>query len=130
MQADQCWVRGPLLLLLGNGQFERWAPWAEIGIATAGTATEQFVGLGKPALSLPGPGPQFTLGFAQRQSRLLGGAVQVCANETELTQHLEALLENHAKCQLLGQRGRQRMGSSGGSKAIARAVIRALNPGG
>ena len=130
LHADQCWVRGPLLLLLGSGRFERWASWAEVGVATAGTATEQLVGLGKPALSLPGPGPQFTRGFASRQSRLLGGAVQVCANEFELSQQLTALLENHARRQELGQRGRQRMGSPGGSEAIARAVIRALAPGG
>lgn len=130
LHADQCWVRGPLLLLLGSGRFERWAAWAEVGVATAGTATEQLVGLGKPALSLPGPGPQFTRGFASRQSRLLGGAVQVCANEIELTQQLTALLENHARRQELGQRGRQRMGSPGGSEAIARAVIRVLAPGG
>ena len=119
-----------MLLLLGSGRFERWASWAEVGVATAGTATEQLVGLGKPALSLPGPGPQFTRGFASRQSRLLGGAVQVCANEIELTQQLTALLENHARRQELGQRGRQRMGSPGGSEAIARAVIRVLAPGG
>ena len=130
LEADQCWVRGPLLLLLGSGRFERWASWAEVGVATAGTATEQLVGLGKPALSLPGPGPQFTRGFASRQSRLLGGAVQACASDSDLSQQLGALLENHAKRQELGQRGRQRMGSSGGSEAIARAVIRALAPGG
>jgi len=38
----------------------------------AGTATEQFVGLGKPAIAIPGIGPQFTAAFAEAQSRHLG----------------------------------------------------------
>ena len=41
----------------------------------AGTATEQFVGLGKPAIAIPGNGPQFTPAFAEAQSRLLGGSL-------------------------------------------------------
>ena len=72
-EADAAW-RGPGgLLLLGRGRFETWGPWAELGLACAGTATEQLVGLGCPALSLPGQGPQFKRGFAERQSRLLAG---------------------------------------------------------
>ena len=77
-QAAIAWRRGALILLVGPGRFATWAPWAELGLATAGTATEQLVGLGIPALSLPGRGPQFKAGFARRQSRLLGGAVQPC----------------------------------------------------
>ncbi len=73
--AAALWRRGRLELLVGPGRFAAWAPLAELGLATAGTATEQLVGLGVPALSLPGPGPQFKAGFARRQSRLLGGAV-------------------------------------------------------
>ena len=65
-------MRGPLLVLIGVKCFHTWAGWAEAGVATAGTATEQLVGLGIPALSLPGAGPQFQWPFARRQSRLLG----------------------------------------------------------
>lgn len=66
------WSRGRVLLWIGPGRFAAWAATAEVGLAAAGTATEQLVGLGIPALSLPGPGPQFKRGFAERQSRLLG----------------------------------------------------------
>ena len=45
---------------------------ADVAIAMAGTATEQFVGLGKPAISIPGAGPQFTEVFAEAQTRLAG----------------------------------------------------------
>ncbi|MEM7712585.1 MAG: lipid-A-disaccharide synthase-related protein, partial [Cyanobacteria bacterium P01_A01_bin.68] len=47
----------------------------DIAIAMAGTATEQFVGLGKPAFIIPGEGPQFTPAFAEAQTRLLGSSV-------------------------------------------------------
>ena len=71
--ADAAWNGPGGLLLLGRGRFETWAPWAELGLACAGTATEQLVGLGCPALSLPGQGPQFKRGFAERQAAFWAG---------------------------------------------------------
>ncbi|AKV71223.1 hypothetical protein VL20_6511 [Microcystis panniformis FACHB-1757] len=41
----------------------------------AGTATEQLVGLGKPAITIAGSGPQFTPHFAKLQQRLLGCSI-------------------------------------------------------
>ena len=113
------WQQGSCRLLLGPGQFSRWAAWGEVGLATAGTATEQLVGLGIPALSLPGPGPQFKAGFACRQSRLLGGAVRPCRSPAELAARLAALLGQPEQRQRLGRRGRQRMGQPGGSARLA-----------
>jgi uncharacterized protein (TIGR03492 family) len=121
-EARAAWRQGPLLLLLGPGQFAPWASWAEVGVATAGTATEQLVGLGVPALSLPGPGPQFTRGFARRQCRLLGGAVQLCATAEALRERLLALLLDPRARELQGQPGRQRMGPAGGSAALAALI--------
>nr|WP_259736973.1 lipid-A-disaccharide synthase-related protein [Synechococcus sp. CS-1329] len=121
--AWQCQQR---LLLLGPGCFERWAGWGEVGLATAGTATEQLVGLGVPVLSLPGPGPQFKRGFARRQSRLLGGAVQPCASGQELALELERLLGDAQRRRHLGAIGRQRMGEAGGSERLAELVDREL----
>jgi uncharacterized protein (TIGR03492 family) len=120
--AASAWGRGALRLLLGPRQFACWAPLAEVGVATAGTATEQLVGLGVPALSLPGPGPQFKAAFARRQSRLLGGAVEPCHSGAELAQKLAALLNNPARRQQLGAIGRQRMGPCGGSVRLAELV--------
>ena len=117
--AASAWGRGPLRLLLGPKQFGPWAPLAEVGLATAGTATEQLVGLGVPALSLPGPGPQFKAGFARRQSRLLGGAVEPCPSSADLSQKLMALLDDGARRRQLGAIGRHRMGPSGGSERLA-----------
>jgi uncharacterized protein (TIGR03492 family) len=120
------WRRGPLELLLGPGCFQRWASWGEVGLATAGTATEQLVGLGVPALSLPGPGPQFKAGFARRQCRLLGGAVQPCRSGAELRRRLAALLADPEQRQQLGAIGRRRMGRAGGSAALAALVAHRL----
>ena len=128
LEAAECWVHGSVLLLLGPGRFQQWVAWAEAGVATAGTATEQMVGLGIPALSLPGRGPQFTHGFAKRQSRLLGGAVRTCKSEAELGRRLGQLLNDPLLQQEMGRVGRQRMGPAGGSEAIAREVIRQLAP--
>lgn len=116
------WKTRDLELWLGVGCFEDWAPWAQVGLATAGTATEQLVGLGLPVVSLPGPGPQFTAGFARRQSRLLGGAVQPFRTQAEVRHHLLALLEDSGLRTAQGLRGKRRMGPPGGSDALARLI--------
>ncbi len=92
--AQSCWVNGSCHIFLGTGKFSLWASWVEIGLANAGTATEQLVGLGIPALSLPGKGPQFKRSFASRQSRLLGGAVMPCRSPDIFVENLEALLND------------------------------------
>lgn len=114
------------LLLHGPGRFSRWAPWATVALACAGTATEQCVGLGVPALSLPGPGPQFQAGFARRQSRLLGGAVAVCRDAADLGARLDRLLDDPTLRQHLGNRGRRRMGPAGGSERLAGLIAERL----
>jgi len=129
-QAASAWRRGALILLVGPGRFATWAPWAELGLATAGTATEQLVGLGIPALSLPGRGPQFKAGFARRQSRLLGGAVRPCHTPAELTARLRELLADGGERRRLGRIGCRRMGPSSGSERIAALVVDRLLAGG
>ena len=124
--AARCWRRGPLRLLIGPGCFSRWAPWASAGLATAGTATEQLVGLGIPALSLPGPGPQFKAGFARRQSRLLGGSVLPCRTPGQAAERLAVLLREPGLRQRLGAIGRARMGPAGGSARLAALVVQRL----
>ena len=123
---EQIWRRGGIALWLGKGTLGAWAGWAELALATAGTATEQVVGLGLPALSLPGSGPQFKAGFARRQSRLLGGAVQPCRSPEELGRRLEALLNDGPERQRLARIGRRRMGGPGGSVRLAALIERHL----
>ena len=115
------------MLLIGRRCFDTWSGWAEVGLATAGTATEQLVGLGIPALSLPGPGPQFKASFARRQSRLLGGSVQPCSTPIALASALERLLANADLRRKLGRIGQQRMGTSGGSDRLAQLILNHLH---
>jgi uncharacterized protein (TIGR03492 family) len=127
--AQATWRRGEITLVVGPGRFEHWACWGEVGLATAGTATEQLVGLGVPALSLPGPGPQFKVGFARRQSRLLGGAVVPCHGPAELATRLTQLLRDERLRRDLAAIGRRRMGPAGGSERLARLLEeRLLDP--
>ena len=126
IDCDSFWKKDSNYLFVGQGKFNLWAQWAEIGIATAGTATEQLVGLGKPVLSLPGRGPQFTYGFAKRQSRLLGGSVLVCKNKQILARKLYLLMSNSLIRRYLGEIGRNRMGPYGGSFALARNISKKL----
>ena len=124
--AAAAWRCGERWLLIGPGRFAAWAAQADVALAAAGTATEQAVGLGVPALSLPGPGPQFKLGFAQRQSRLLGGSVRVCSSPAALAQRLELLLREPGLRRELGAIGRRRMGAAGGSEALAALIEQRL----
>ncbi len=124
--AAAAWERAGLQVLIGPGRFVDWAPWAEVGLATAGTATEQLVGLGVPALSLPGEGPQFKASFARRQSRLLGGAVLPCHTAAELGMRLADLLEDAPERRRLGSLGRRRMGRAGGSERLAGLIATRL----
>ena len=85
------------------------------------------MGLGIPALSLPGPGPQFHRPFARRQSRLLGGAVRPCSTGAELRERLQTLLSTPELRKKLGTIGRRRMGSPGGSARLAEFVLERLH---
>jgi uncharacterized protein (TIGR03492 family) len=99
---------------------------ADVVLAMAGTATEQAVGLGKPAVTLPGPGPQFTRSFAQAQRRLLGEAVALAHGPDQAARRVEDLLAEPAERMRRGAIGQARMGPPGSSARIARAFVGAL----
>jgi len=95
-------------------------------IAMAGTATEQFVGLGKPALSIPGKGPQFTPAFAEAQTRLLGPSLILVEQPDKVAHVLQQLLRDPDWLQLIAENGRQRMGQPGAARRIANCLMRLL----
>jgi uncharacterized protein (TIGR03492 family) len=114
------------LLLVPSG-FNDCLHQADFAIAMSGTATEQFVGLGKPALILPGAGPQFTPAFAEAQTRLLGPSVTLVNSPTEIVSAVQALLHNPDRLQLIAANGRNRMGASGAADRMADCLMRLLN---
>ena len=92
---------------------------ADLAIAMSGTATEQFVGLGKPAIIMPGNGPQCTFAFVEAQTRLLGCSVTLVANPQEVAKVISSLLNDRQKLQEIAQNGQIRMGTPGAAKRIA-----------
>lgn len=113
-------------LTLGGGSFSEYAYRAEVAIAMAGTATEQFVGLGKPVLTLPGAGPQFTAAFAEAQTRLLGSSVLHLKTPSQIASCLRQLLRNPGELGNIATNGRRRMGPSGAADRIAQTLIEIL----
>lgn len=130
---DQGWAPGPLsclsnyqqhqhsLFLIQNG-FKDCLHHADIVMAMAGTATEQAVGMGKPVITMPGPGPQFTPRFASAQARLLGPSVFLMDGPQDLSPTLSVVLDQFSERQQWIENGLRRLGSPGAAPRIAHAL--------
>ncbi len=109
-------------LVLSPNRFAECLHLADAVIATAGTATEQAVGLGKPVFTLPGPGPQFTYAFAEAQQRLLGPSIILVRQPTEVGAAMRQCLEDSDRLQAIAENGRRRMGQAGAARQMALAL--------
>ncbi|MBW4481172.1 MAG: lipid-A-disaccharide synthase-related protein [Tildeniella torsiva UHER 1998/13D] len=110
------------VLVLTTNAFAECLHLSDAAIATAGTATEQAVGLGKPVVTFPGSGPQFTYAFAESQSRLLGQSIILLSQPGETGAALQACLADGPRLQRIAENGRRRMGQPGAAGAIAKAL--------
>jgi uncharacterized protein (TIGR03492 family) len=110
------------VLVLTTDAFAECLHLADAALATAGTATEQAVGLGKPVVTFPGPGPQFTYAFAESQSRLLGPSVLLLSQPSDTGEALRDCLADGPRLQRIAENGRRRMGQPGAASAIAQAL--------
>jgi uncharacterized protein (TIGR03492 family) len=99
---------------------------SDCAIAMAGTATEQFVGLGKPAFTIPGDGPQFTPGFAEAQTRLLGESVILVPQAQDVGVEMQSLLQQPDRLQSIAQNGLLRMGKPGAARRIAGCLMEVM----
>ncbi len=114
-------------LLLTQNAYPECLLAANLAIAMAGTATEQFVGLGKPAIAIPGKGPQFTFAFAEAQTRLLGPSLILVKHPEQVASEIQSLLNNPQRLKLLSENGRRRMGPPGAASRIARCLMEKLS---
>ena len=114
-------------LVLTQSGFNDCLHQADFAIAMAGTATEQFAGLGKPVIALPGKGPQFTAAFAEAQTRLLGPSVTLVHQPTAVVRAVQSLLQNPDRLQLIAENGRTRLGQPGAARRIAECLMNQLN---
>ncbi len=113
-------------LILSQNHFSEYLQRGDVAIAMAGTATEQFVGLGKPAIALPGMGPQFTPAFAEAQSRLLGPSLILVERPTQVGQVVQRLFSDPDWLYLIAENGYRRMGTPGASVRIAKSIMEKL----
>lgn len=113
-------------LVLTQSGFSDCLHQADFALAMAGTATEQFVGLGKPAIIFPGPGPQFTPKFAEAQSRLLGPAVSLVEQPNRVPNVVQSLLQDPDRLQLIQANGPRRMGIPGAAQRIADCLMQVM----
>ncbi|NJK37190.1 MAG: hypothetical protein HC835_03450 [Oscillatoriales cyanobacterium RM2_1_1] len=107
-------------LILTQHRFNDCLHRADLAIALAGTATEQFVGLGKPAIVFPGRGPQCTYRFVEAQSRMLGESLILLENPGQVPKAVGDLLSNPDRLHQIAKNGQQRMGQPGAAARIAR----------
>lgn len=122
-QSALTFKQGNATLLLVLSAFNDCLHQADMAIAMAGTATEQFVGLGKPAFILSGKGPQFTSTFAEAQTRLLGDSVIWVRHPNQLTEAVQELLQDSQRLQRISENGQRRLGKSGASERIAQLLL-------
>ena len=118
------WHRGTVTLQLSVGQFYEQALNTHIGLAMAGTATEQLVGLGQPIVTMAGQGPQFTPAFAEAQTRLLGSSILLVDTVDEGVKTVRSLLETPQQWSAITQNGRDRLGVPGAAKRIAQHFLK------
>lgn len=115
----QWYQKGNATLVVSQQAFADCLHRADWAIAMAGTATEQFVGLGKLAITLPGKGPQFTPKFAEAQTRLLGRSIILVEHPDQVASALQSVLQNLEQLEHIAENGRRRMGAPGAAQRIA-----------
>lgn len=113
-------------LVLTQEQNQEFFKQTDIAIAMAGTATEQFVGLGKPAIIIPGEGPQFTYAFAEAQSRLLGCSILMVLNLDRVGRAIADVINDEQLLQQIAENGKRRMGEAGAAARIALCLEKRL----
>ncbi|WP_310413135.1 lipid-A-disaccharide synthase-related protein [Chamaesiphon sp. OTE_8_metabat_110] len=114
-------------IAIGTQAYAQFMHKGDCAIAMAGTATEQFIGLGKPAFTIPGAGPQFTPGFAEAQTRLLGESVILVSQPQDVGVEIQKLLQQPDRLQSIAQNGLLRMGKPGAAHRIAECLMEVMN---
>lgn len=103
---------------------------AQLVFGMAGTANEQAAGLGKPIVTCPGSGPQFTERFLWGQSRLLGGAVAAVEQDPKaLALEAMAILKDKERYRQMAAKGRERMGARGATERMVEIIAQVASGG-
>ncbi|MEM6839154.1 MAG: lipid-A-disaccharide synthase-related protein [Cyanobacteria bacterium P01_C01_bin.120] len=126
--------KGPVTIYYHYDAFADILHQCDLVVGMAGTAVEQAVGLGKPIIQIPGPGPQFTYLFAEAQMRLLGESVITVGTRPATAKTLslaatkiDQILADPQFLHRCRENGRERVGGPGGAVTIAHKILDALN---
>ncbi len=111
--------QGNATLYLTQNTYGECLQKSDVAIAMTGTATEQFVGLGKPAFIIPGTGPQFNYNFAEAQTRLLGCSVTLIKTPQQVGKAIKSWLDSPQQAETTRFNGTTRMGEPGAAQKIA-----------
>jgi uncharacterized protein (TIGR03492 family) len=117
-----CFQQKNAELVLSQQTYNDFLHWGDLAIAMAGTATEQFIGLGKPAIAIPGQGPQYNPAFAEAQSRLLGSSLILVDQPAKVIPAVQSLLKNPDLFHEIAENGIKRLGKPGAAKRIAECL--------
>lgn len=94
---------------------------SDIIIGMSGTGNEQAAGLGKPVISMPGRGVQYTNAFAKKQKQLLGDSLIVSC-PGKMAKEVLYLLSNPGLQNKMSGEGKERMGGPGACREIAKII--------
>jgi uncharacterized protein (TIGR03492 family) len=122
-----CYRRDRATIVISTQAYRQCMQQGDCAIAMAGTATEQFIGLGKPAFIIPGAGPQFTPAFAEAQTRLLGESVILVAQAQDVGVEIQRLLGQPDKLQSIARNGLLRMGTPGAARRISACLLEVIS---
>lgn len=114
------------VLTLVRGRFGDVVLASDLVVGLAGTANEQAAGLGRPVVTFPGRGAQFTARFAAAQKRLLGEAVALVAPAAAVVAGtVRDLLADEGERARRAAAGRERMGEPGGTDRMVAGILAA-----
>ncbi|HHY47848.1 MAG TPA: hypothetical protein GX506_11190 [Firmicutes bacterium] len=118
---------GPAVILT-TGIFGDVVARADIFIGLAGTANEQACGMGRPVVTFPGRGPQFSRSFAVRQRRLLGDAVFLCERSPgKVAGAVLSILNDPGRYRMMAEAGRSRMWGPGATGRACELIMKILS---
>ena len=112
-------------VIVSQGWFGDVLNVSNIVIGLSGTGNEQAAGLGRPVVTFPTDGPQFSLKFAQAQKRLLGDAVSFvesrCARD--IASEVMDILGDSMRIARMRKAGHARMGEQGAATRIGKIIV-------
>lgn len=118
-------------ILVSQGWFGDVLNVSNIVIGLSGTGNEQAAGLGRPVVTFPTEGPQFSFKFAAAQKRLLGDAVAFVksGDADDVAAEVVSILGDSMRIAAMRKAGHARMGEQGAATRTAKIIANYVRTG-